>query len=83
MTPRTLPLFAPPPSVGAPFSSAAPLAAARAALVCAGQRVWSVLERIGQQRAAGELLRTAVLIEHSQPETARLLRAEAAAWRVR
>jgi hypothetical protein len=83
MSPRTLPLVAPLASLAAPFSSAAPLVAARTTLARAGWRVWAVLERIGRQRAAGELARTAALIEHSQPEVARLLRAEAAARRVR
>jgi hypothetical protein len=86
MTPRTLPLVTPPASVVAPFPSSAltaPPAVAGRTLARVGRRLWSALERLGQQRAAAELARTATLIEHSRPATARLLRAEAAAGRAR
>lgn len=73
MTTRTLPFVSP----------AAPLAAPATAafLTRAGRRVWALLERVGQLRAAAELARTAALIEGGQPEAARRLREEAAALR--
>jgi hypothetical protein len=67
-----------------PALPAAPaLPPAAAALARAGRRLWTLLEHIGQQRAAAELARTATLLEHSQPALARQLRADAAALRAR